>query len=192
MSSYEQFLADLAVRESSGRYDIVNKLGYLGKYQMGESALMDAGYYQSDKKNDNHYSDRYWTGKDGVHSKTDFLKSPQAQENAIREYMKVQWQYLLHDNVDRFIGQTRFGILITISGALAGAHLVGWSCVGSFVKQGKISFDRNIPKVPITEYIQKFAGYDTPFKLRKKLTGIQKNKQRKTEAYQIDGHIRLR
>ena len=33
--SLEDWLEELAKRESSGRYDIVNSAGYLGKYQMG-------------------------------------------------------------------------------------------------------------------------------------------------------------
>ena len=46
-------------RESGGDYGIRNNWGYLGKYQMGESALVDAGYYIKslpDYNND-------WTGK---------------------------------------------------------------------------------------------------------------------------------
>ena len=45
MKSFEQFLYDLGARESGGKYNILNKYGYAGKYQMGEMALVDAGYY---------------------------------------------------------------------------------------------------------------------------------------------------
>jgi hypothetical protein len=141
MKSYEQFLVDLAVRESGGKYEVVNEGGYLGKYQMGKAALIDAKYYRRDGKKGNNFADSYWTGKDGVKSKSGFLKSHQAQENAIREYMKVQWSYLVQDGVDRFVGQIRYGLFVTISGALAGAHLVGWSNVGPFVKKGSIAED---------------------------------------------------
>lgn len=75
--SLEELLKDLGFSESSGRYDVVNSAGYLGKYQMGGSALTDAGYYKlnpNGKEND-------WlgtfTGKDNVNSKEDFLNSPQ-------------------------------------------------------------------------------------------------------------------
>jgi len=33
-------------RESGGDYKVVNNIGFLGKYQMGEMALVDAGYYK--------------------------------------------------------------------------------------------------------------------------------------------------
>ena len=92
--SLEELFKELGFSESSGRYNIVNSAGYLGKYQMGGSALTDAGYYKlnpNGKEND-------WlgtfTGKDNVNSKEDFLNNPYAQENAIREFTKKQWGYL--------------------------------------------------------------------------------------------------
>ena len=185
MKNYEQFLMDLAVRESGGKYDVVNKLGYLGKYQMGKSALIDAKYYRNDGKRGNNFIDSYWIGKDNVKSKSDFLKNSQAQENAIRDYMKVQWAYLLSDNVDRYIDQTRYSIPITTSGVLAGAHLVGWSNVGPFLKKGDVAEDGN--NVPITQYIQKFAGYKTPFEKRKRIIGVQRNEKGEIVSYEIEG-----
>lgn len=47
--TYEEFLHDLGISESSGRYDIINKYGYAGKYQMGEEAMVAAGYYKPKK-----------------------------------------------------------------------------------------------------------------------------------------------
>lgn len=41
----EEWLEELAKRESNGNYSAVNPFGYLGKYQMGEGALTDVGYY---------------------------------------------------------------------------------------------------------------------------------------------------
>ncbi len=183
---YEQFLEELAKGESNGRYDIVNPLGYLGKYQMGELAFIDSGYYRKDSnKFDNRFSNFFWTGKDGIKSKQDFLNNHQAQENAIREYMRVQWGYILNKGLDRFVGKKVWGYFITVSGELAGAHLVGVGKLELFLKKGVIKRDGN--NVPITTYIEKFSGYETPFKPRKKLTGLQKDKSRNIVNYQIDG-----
>jgi hypothetical protein len=48
MASYRDFLDALGERESGGDYGVVNSYGYLGKYQFGELALIDVGYYTAD------------------------------------------------------------------------------------------------------------------------------------------------
>ena len=158
--SLEELFKELGLSESSGRYNVVNSAGYLGKYQMGGSALTDAGYYKlnpNGKEND-------WlgtfTGKDNVNSKEDFLNNPYAQENAIREFTKKQWGYLKNNGSTKSVGSKINGIEITPSGLLAAAHLVGQGGVGSYVS----SNGKNIPKdgngVSIEKYLKQFAGYD--------------------------------
>lgn len=158
--SLEELFKELGLSESSGRYNIVNSAGYLGKYQMGGSALTDAGYYKlnpNGKEND-------WlgtfTGKDNVNSKEDFLNNPYAQENAIREFTKKQWGYLKNNGSTKSVGSKINGIEITPSGLLAAAHLVGQGGVGSYVS----SNGKNIPKdgngTSIEKYLKQFAGYD--------------------------------
>lgn len=183
--TYDDFFEALGMRESSGRYDAVNNLRYLGKYQMGEEALMDTRYYRQDgHQKDNKFSNQFWTGKDGVHSKTDFLNNHHAQENAVRAYAYKHWQEIKQLNLDLYVGKTVHGYYLTISGMLAGTHILGVGGLLAFIKTGLIKEDKN--KVRIVEYIEKFAGYDTPFSPRKKLTGLQKNKQKKTIMYLID------
>ena len=184
--TYQDFLEDLAASESSGRYDVVNQIGYLGKYQMGKAALIDAGYYQVDGTKGNKFIDSYWTGKDGVKAKEDFLKNPQAQENAMQGYKKAQWEQILIRNLDRFIGQDAYGVHITISGLLAGAHLKGTGAKGlsGFLRKGINSSDGN--GTTIKSYIEKFAGYETPFEKRKKLLDCEKNKNGKVINYLVE------
>ena len=80
MKSYDQFLEDLAGRESGGNYQAINKKTlYLGKYQMGKLALIDSGSYRHDGKKGNSFSEAFWTGKDNVNSKMDFLNSPKVR-----------------------------------------------------------------------------------------------------------------
>ena len=46
----QDFYDVLGMRESSGIYTKENsKTHYIGKYQMGEEALIDAGYYVNDE-----------------------------------------------------------------------------------------------------------------------------------------------
>ena len=75
---YSDFLDALGRRESSDRYDAENRFGYLGRYQMGELALREAGFMDTDGK---------WTSlanSYGIFSKSDFLQSPDGQNAAIR------------------------------------------------------------------------------------------------------------
>jgi LysM repeat protein len=78
------FYKELGARESSDNYEALNKLGYMGKYQMGTPALIDIGYKTKFG----------WTGKDGINNQKDFLNSSTVQEKAARAYHEVQWGYL--------------------------------------------------------------------------------------------------
>ena len=82
IKTYDNFFEALGQRESSENYAAVNKkFGYLGKYQMGEAALIDCGYYKRDGKIGNSFLDKFWTRKDGVKSKQEFLDNHQAIEH---------------------------------------------------------------------------------------------------------------
>ena len=94
MKTLEEFLEDLGRRESSGNYNARNQLGYIGKYQMGEPALVDVGYYKPKPTGlyNNDWSGVF-TGKDGINNVDDFLNNPVVQEKAQREFKKKQWGY---------------------------------------------------------------------------------------------------
>lgn len=75
MSCYKSFLGKLSQRESSGSANAINSAGYIGLYQMGEAALIDAGYIERNGSiYDNNYQDYQWTGVDGIESYSYFLK----------------------------------------------------------------------------------------------------------------------
>ena len=73
MKTLQQFLNDLGARESAGNYKAFNRYGYAGKYQMGEAALIDAGYYRKPSRRYNNDWSGEFLGKDGVKSIQDFL-----------------------------------------------------------------------------------------------------------------------
>jgi hypothetical protein len=159
--TYGDFLDALGERESGGDYGVVNSYGYLGKYQFGELALIDVGYYTADGTGANDFRKGYWTGKNGIDSKADFLADGAAQEQAIRAYMKLQWLYL--GNAERFAGQTIGGLKVTESGLLAGAHLLGAGAVTAFLEGGAVAPPSDAYGTAITEYMTLFASYKTPF-----------------------------
>jgi len=159
--SYDAFLDALGDRESSGNYGAVNTLGFLGKYQFGEAALTDVGYYSADGTAANDWQPGAFTGQGGIDSKADFLADPAAQESAIRAYMKLQWQYL--GDARAYEGQTVHGIKITESGLLAAAHLLGAGAVRSFLESDGRTVPGDAYGTPLAEYLTLFRGYDTPF-----------------------------
>jgi hypothetical protein len=167
--TFEDFLAALAQKESSGRYGIENYSGYLGKYQMGEHALIDAGYYLRDgtdarRNADGKYVDNdwigHWTGRKGVKSKGEFLSDPDAQEDAIRRHVANLWKQIRALRLDSYEGATINGIVITKSGMICGAHLKGVGGLKTYLK----SAGRNIPtdgnNTSIEFYVSTFGGYD--------------------------------
>ena len=160
MKTLEQFLTDLGARESGGNYKAFNKFGYAGKYQMGEAALIDAGYYI--KPNGKYNND--WKGKflskDGICSIQDFLNNPQAQENAQIIFKKKQWGYLKAVGADKFVGHIINGYTITPSGLLAGAHLKGAGAVIKYLKSNGQVIEKDGFGTSVESYMKKFAGYD--------------------------------
>lgn len=161
--SYSDFLAALRMRESSGDYQAVNTLGYLGAYQFGEAALVDLGIVTLDgNAYDNDFSGGF-TGKLGISSVAEFLDSPEAQDAAALEWMPLIWRYIEVVGLDEVPGRVVDGILLTASGLLAGAHLLGAGTLRNWVESdGTLELSDGYG-TPITEYLSLFGDYEIPF-----------------------------
>ncbi len=168
-----RFLRDLANRESSLDPEKINSVGYMGKYQFGEIALKDI-IQRKPGETDEQYQQRvkrYWPNNFGpIRTEDDFnyFKSKfrnkgvsfwpeHKQDLAMKQLMKNNKSYL-GDYINKWAGKKKKGVTITLSGLLAGAHLLGPSNVKDFLDYGKVSKDGY--GTPITEYIEKFGGYD--------------------------------
>jgi len=167
MKTFKEFLNDLGARESGGNYKSVNKYGYVGKYQMGEMALVDTGYYKKLSKNYNNDWSGVFTGKDNVFSLKDYLDSPAAQENSQIIFKRKQWSYLKAVGADKYLGQKINGYEITASGLLAGAHLKGAGSVIKYLKSNGECIEKDAFGTSVESYIKKFEGYDVSI-----LTGL--------------------
>lgn len=132
----DEFLNAIGHRESTNRYDVVNKWGYMGRYQFGKSTLRGLGYDVSKKE---------------------FLSNPELQEEAMLSLLTHNKEKL-QKYIDIFDGKTINGIYITESGILAAAHLGGQGSVKRYFRNGKVFRDGNGTK--ITSYMNKFSGYD--------------------------------
>ena len=160
MKTLEQFLNDLALRESGGNYKAFNKYGYAGKYQMGEMALIDCGYYKKTSRKFNNDWSGEFLGKDNIYSIQDFLNNPQAQENAQLSFKKKQWGYLKALGADKYVGKNINNIFITSSGLLAGAHLKGAFSVIKYLETKGVSNSKDAFGTSLESYIKQFANYD--------------------------------
>ena len=180
----DDFLNDIGYRESSGRADIINEAGYLGLYQMGIPALIDAGYYDiAGNNNNNQWETRYFTGKDGINNIDDFLKSPEKQKKAMIAYKKKQWGYLKNWGVEKYIGKTINGIKITSSGLLAGAHLVGQERLEKYLASNGKYIPKDGNKTSVEEYLSKFANYDVS-----EITGISPQENEDEYSFILNGY----
>ena len=160
MKTLQQFLNDLGARESGGNYKAFNCYGYAGKYQMGEAALVDAGYYQKPSRRFNNDWSGNFLGKDGVKSIQDFLNNPKAQENAQRIFKKRQWGYLMNGGIEKYINKEIKGHRMTPSGLLVGAHLCGHEKVMNYVRSDGVHNAKDGNGVTVESYIRKFNGFD--------------------------------
>jgi len=166
----ENFYDDLGARESGGDYTIINKWGYVGKYQMGESAMIDAGYYKKPSGNYNNDWTGHFTGKDGIYSLDDFKNNKQAQENAQKAFKQAQWQQLKSIGADKYVGEEINGIKITQSGLLAAAHLKGPGNVKKYLESNGVNNPKDGLGTSVESYMKKFEGYDVS-----SITGIKEN-----------------
>lgn len=171
--NFKKFLNAIAGKESTNNADTVNSLGYMGLYQFGEIALKDI-LKKHPGESEEDYKKRiksYWPSNFGLiknnkdynyflskfkNKGSKFWSAPK-QDLAMKQLLKNNTAYL-GDYIDKWVGKTKKGVKITKSGLLAGAHLLGPSNVKRFLDTGYITRDAN--GTPITEYIEKFGGYN--------------------------------
>lgn len=134
-----------------------NPYGYVGLYQMGEAALQDAGYYRGDRTRTNDWTGS-WTGVSGINSLAEFFRSPDAQVQAVVAYHNSVLAQIRQFGLERSIGSTIAGVPVTLSGLVAGAHLVGIGNLQRFVNSSGATVPRDGNGVPITTYIAALGG----------------------------------
>ena len=135
--NYTGFKEALAFKESQGKFNVVNKFGYLGKYQFGKKTLKRFKIYNA--KN--------------------FLENPKLQEKAFVALCKVN-KWILRKDIKRFVGKRINNITVTESGILASAHLAGAGSVKKYLRSyGEYEFKDGFG-TSIDLYLKKFAGYN--------------------------------
>lgn len=167
-----EFLDALFASEGGGNTQIVNRYGYLGKYQFGEDALVDLGYYKADGSKNVGANGKFkydwagaWTGKHGATSKEVFLSTPEIQDHAAREWVALLCKRMHRYKLDAYIGKTVGGVEVTESGLIAAAHLKGFGNakhpgVIAFLKSGGTINATDANGTKVSSYMKRFAGYN--------------------------------
>jgi len=130
------FLSSIGRRESSNRYNIVNKWGYMGKYQFGRKTLNALGYKNI--------------------SNEQFLANHKLQEEAMLKLLKHN-KHILRREIKKYCGTEKHGVYITESGLLAAAHLAGPGNVKKWLRRGKRF--RDGLGTDLVEYLVLFGNY---------------------------------
>lgn len=164
----EDFYRALALRESGGNAAVVNTYGYLGLYQMGEPAMMDAAWYDEVAPNETARND--WIGlwlararNNGVTSRASYLARPAAQDVAVRQYHERVAVYISALGLLAYEGRVVNGIVITKSGLLAACHLLGCGTVAEYLAAPGAGTPADAYGTTIEEYLRLFANYETVF-----------------------------
>lgn len=139
-NSFNGFREALAFKESQGKYNAVNTLGYLGKYQFGRGTLERFNIYNTQK----------------------FLENPELQEDAFIALCSVN-KWILRKDIKRKVGKKINGIEITESGILAAAHLAGAGNVKKYLRSNGGYGFKDAYGSSIQFYMKEFSGYDTSF-----------------------------
>ncbi len=135
------FMDSIGFKESSNKYDAVNRLGYKGRYQFGGLALKDLNLI----------------------SRKDFLENKNLQDLSFISLCRIN-KFRLRKEIKAFVGDTINNIKITESGLLAAAHLVGYKSVRKYLKSNGSIIRHDANKMSLETYLSRFSGYDLNIK----------------------------
>lgn len=121
---HPKFKHKMGILESGGRYDIVNRLGYIGKYQFSRRTLrrlIRKGYLEADKE-----------------EIKNFRNDPDLQERAMDALITANLSTLRNYKLAKYVGTDVNGVKITLEGMLAASHLLGPYAVKHYVTTGSL------------------------------------------------------
>ena len=135
------FKSTMRKSESSDNYMVVNKEGYMGAFQFGDARLQD-----------------YKTANKEEFTNQEFLNNKDLQEKVFDWHVGDIVKYIQDNNLDEAIGKKVNGVVITLNGLVAAAHLGGKFGMRQYVESG---FDKKFNKedsngTSLFDYIQRF------------------------------------
>jgi hypothetical protein len=116
-SEVKAYFAQIAKTESGGRYNVVNSIGFIGKYQFGWAALFDSGLVKRVKQNSDLQNSSNWNNDLSLEK---FLNGHDLQEKTMCQYTSRNYRTLVSLGVI-----TSSSDSATVAGYLAVSHLLG-------------------------------------------------------------------
>jgi hypothetical protein len=138
-SADKNFKFSMKKSESDGNYMVVNSEGYMGAYQFGNARLTD--YKNATGKN---------------FTKKEFLENEELQDEVFNWHTKDIVTYVNNKGLDTYIGKEINGVLVTLNGLVAVAHLGGKSGMAKFLKTNGKYNPADSNGTTLTDYLNKF------------------------------------
>ena len=141
----DAFLNHLSFKESSHNWKVVNRYGYIGKYQFGKAVLRDFGLsFTIDTRK--------------------FIRNPwifpeKMQDSLIIDLMESNKKFL-KPYLDEHRNTMINGILINDASVLAAAHLVGKGSMQRFFETDGRYVRADANSVKATDYMREFQHFD--------------------------------
>lgn len=138
---FRLFVEHLGLIESSNRWQVVNDIGCMGKYQFTQATLELLGYH-------NITPERF---------RADPSVFPEVmQERALKDLIAHNLHYL--SKFTQYIGRVVNGVRITRAGLIAASHLGGVGGVQRFLTSGHNATDLN--GTSVQKYLKEFQEYN--------------------------------
>jgi len=136
------FRDKLRESESSGRYGITNKQGFMGAYQFGNPRLTD--YKKANKQE---------------FTNEEFLQDKKLQDEVFDWHVSDIRKGIKRNKLDQYFGQKIKGIPVTEQGMVAAAHLGGFTGMKNFItNKGENNTDKSDGITYLSDYLDKFKN----------------------------------
>lgn len=133
----KDFIEEIGLFESNGRYSVVNEWGMMGKYQFSPATVDWLGYDVTEEQ---------------------FLSNPELQEEVMMAYLMANYKSLI-PYIEKYNGEMVNGVFITESGLLAGAHFAGFAGLIRFLTNTNAG-RRDSNGTSLEYYMNKFSDYE--------------------------------
>jgi len=130
---------NLMQSESSGRYNVVNKEGYMGAYQFGNARLTD-----------------YKNATNTEFTNDDFTSSKELQDKVFKWHRNDIESNITNSGFDKYVGTKILNIPVTRDGLFAVAHLGGKKGMRKFLESGGKYNPADSNGTKLSDYLDKF------------------------------------